>query len=139
MAAAQAPPPDPRLSVGHALALGALHGAAELLPVSSSAHVALLPRLAGWDEAALTGRERKALEVALHAGTAPALLWLLRRDALRALRALDARRLALHVLALAPAVVAGAAFERLIEERLGGPGATAAGLLAGAGALAGAD
>jgi len=44
------PPPDARaaLPIRHALALGLLHGPAELLPVSSSAHVTLVPWLLGW-------------------------------------------------------------------------------------------
>src|SRR5204862_441493 len=48
----------------------------------------------------------------------------------------DARTL---VLSLAPPVILGYAFERRIEETLGGPRAVAAGLLAGAIALAAAD
>src|SRR6185312_6266775 len=36
------------LPLREALALGVLHGPAELLPISSSGHVALVPWLAGW-------------------------------------------------------------------------------------------
>jgi undecaprenyl-diphosphatase len=36
------------LPLEHALALGLLHGPAELLPVSSSAHTTLIPWLVGW-------------------------------------------------------------------------------------------
>jgi len=103
------------------------------VPVSSSAHVALASR------GALAPAAQKALEVALHAGSAPALLWLLRADAARALRLLDRRRLAFHALALAPPAVVGGLLERPIEERLGGPRALAAGLAGGAAALAAAD
>ena len=35
--------------LGRALALGLLHGPAELLPISSSGHVELVPWLLGWD------------------------------------------------------------------------------------------
>src|SRR5256885_17117849 len=66
--------PQPELDLPHALALGVLHGPAELLPVSSSGHVALVPWLMGWSYAELDGELRKAFEVALHAGTAAALL-----------------------------------------------------------------
>jgi len=121
----------------HAAALGALHGPAELVPVSSSAHVGLLARLAGWDGA--TGAEGKQLEVALHAGTGAGLAWLLRRDALAALRALDGRRVALHALALGVPSLAGLALERPVQERLGRPGTTAAGLVAGSALLLAAD
>ena len=66
------PPPDARaaLPLRHALALGLLHGPAELLPVSSSGHVTLVPWLLGWPYPELDPELRKAFEVALHAGTA---------------------------------------------------------------------
>ena len=86
-------PPDGTLPVRHALALGALHGPAELLPVSSSAHTELVPWLLGWPYASLDGELRKAFEVALHAGTAAALLVGLRDEVAAAARGLDARRL----------------------------------------------
>src|SRR4051794_41867455 len=61
------------------VALGLLQGPAELLPVSSSGHVAALPLLLGWEHARLEGARRKEVEVALHAGGAVALLAGLRR------------------------------------------------------------
>ena len=54
------------------LALGLLQGPAELLPISSSGHVAALPWLLGWEHAQLEGARRKEVEVALHAGGAVA-------------------------------------------------------------------
>jgi undecaprenyl-diphosphatase len=66
--------PPPRLSLHHALALGLAHGPTELLPISSSAHTILIPWLAGWPYAELDPELRKSFEVALHAGTAVALL-----------------------------------------------------------------
>ncbi len=59
--------------------LGALHGPAELLPISSSGHVAVVPWLAGWNYSRLDDELRKSFEVALHTGTAAALLISLRR------------------------------------------------------------
>jgi undecaprenyl-diphosphatase len=56
------------LALEHAVALGLLHGPAELLPVSSSAHTTLIPWLVGWPYAQLDDELRKAFEVALHAG-----------------------------------------------------------------------
>jgi undecaprenyl-diphosphatase len=113
------------------VALGLLHGPAELLPVSSSGHVAALPWLLGLRHAQLGGEERKEVEVALHAGTGLALLLGLGpRDWPAA-----ARRPAFLALAVAPAAVAGWALERPIEQRLGTPGPLAAGLLAGSAAL----
>src|SRR4051812_50195663 len=61
------------------VALGLVQGPAELLPVSSSGHVAALPLLLGWEHARLEGARRKEVEVALHAGGAGALLAGLRR------------------------------------------------------------
>jgi undecaprenyl-diphosphatase len=66
--------PPARLSLPHALALGLAHGPTELLPISSSAHTILIPLLAGWPYAELDPELRKSFEVALHAGTAAALL-----------------------------------------------------------------
>ena len=54
--------------------LGAVQGPAELLPVSSSAHLTLIPWLAGWDWDDAGPRAAKSFEVALHAGAAAALL-----------------------------------------------------------------
>ena len=74
------PPPAEALPLRHAVALGLLHGPAELLPVSSSAHITLVPWLLGWPYAELDPELRKAFEVVLHAGTAAALLIALRHE-----------------------------------------------------------
>ena len=123
-------PAEPRLGV--TVALGLLQGPAELLPVSSTAHVELLGRrLDGY--ARLGAAARKELAVALHAGSAVAL----------ALGGMPARppreRWALLALATAPAALAGFALEGPIERRLSAPGAMAAGLVAGSIALVAAD
>ena len=82
-----------RLRTRDAIALGLLHGPAELLPVSSSAHVTLVPWLLGWPYASLDADLRKRFEVALHAGTLAALLVGLRaRGRRRAARARPRRR-----------------------------------------------
>lgn len=127
------------LPLRHAVALGLLHGPAELLPISSSAHTALIPWLAGWPYAQLDGELRKSFEVALHAGTGAALTIVMRRDLLRQARDLDRRSAVVMALALAPPALAGYALGAPIERRLGGPRSIAAGLLAGAVAMALAD
>src|SRR5439155_305234 len=66
--------------VWQATALGLLHGPAELLPISSSGHIAVVPWLAGWSYSRLDDELRKSFEVALHTGTAAALLISLRRE-----------------------------------------------------------
>ncbi|HTA11835.1 MAG TPA: undecaprenyl-diphosphate phosphatase [Solirubrobacteraceae bacterium] len=122
-----------------ALALGLLHGPAELLPISSSAHTELIPWLAGWSYTRLDGRTRKTFEVALHVGAGLALSWHMRRELLAETVRLDRRRAALIALSITPPALAGLAFERPIEQQLGGPRSIAAGLAAGAVAMALAD
>jgi undecaprenyl-diphosphatase len=114
----------------HAVLLGALHGPAELVPVSSSAHVSLVAWLLGWEPG--SPARRKELEVLLHAGTGVALGRVLRREAIATVRALDRRRVVLHLLALGIPSAVGLATERVVEEHLGTPGANAVGLALGA-------
>jgi undecaprenyl-diphosphatase len=121
------------------MALGLIQGPAELLPVSSSAHLVLVPWLAGWEWDGLDPELRKSFEVALHVGAAGALLIGQRRVIAEELRSFDARRAAVLVLSFAPAAIVGYTMERPIERRLGGPRATALGLLAGAAAMIVAD
>ena len=127
------------LSPARAALLGLVQGPTELLPVSSSAHLRLLPWLCGWDHEQLDPEHRKAFEVAVHSGAALALLIGQRELIAAELRRLDARRLAVIALSFAPAAVAGLAFERQIEGRLGGPRGMAAGLIGGSVAMVAAD
>jgi undecaprenyl-diphosphatase len=127
------------LSPARAAALGLIQGPAELLPVSSSAHLVLVPWLAAWDWDHADPELRKSFEVALHAGAAGALLVGQRRLIGDELRSFDSRRASVVALSFAPAALAGFALERPIERRLGDPAATAAGLIAGAAAMMVAD
>ncbi len=129
----------PRARVGRALALGLLHGPAELLPISSSGHTELVPWLLGWDGVSADPEVRKAFEVALHAGTAAALLVMLRGEVAEAVRDLTVDSAAVVGLSLLPPVIVGFALERPIERHLGGPATVAVGLIGGALALAWAD
>ncbi|MEA2198714.1 MAG: undecaprenyl-diphosphatase [Solirubrobacteraceae bacterium] len=126
-------------ALGEALALGALHGPAELLPISSSGHITLVPWLLGWRYSELAPELRKSFEIALHAGTAAALLITLRGEVDEAVRELNPRRLALVALSFAPPAVVGFTLEGPIERRLGTPATVAAGLLVGSAAMAWAD
>ncbi|MGH2955334.1 MAG: undecaprenyl-diphosphate phosphatase, partial [Solirubrobacterales bacterium] len=110
----------PHLTLPRAAALGAIQGPAELLPVSSSAHIALVPWLADWRWAEADPEYRKSFEVALHAGTALALLIGQRRLITEELRAFDRRRAAVVALSFVPPAIVGYRFERTIERRLGG-------------------
>ena len=129
----------PELPLGEALALGVLHGPAELLPVSSSGHTELVPWLLGWSFADLDGELRKAFEVALHAGTAAALLVALHEEVGEAVLAFDARTAGLIAGSFVPPAIVGLAFERPIERHLGGPGSIALGLALGSGVMVWAD
>lgn len=130
---------EDRIPTRRAVALGVVQGPAELLPVSSSAHIVLVPWLAGWDWEEIDPELRKSFEVALHTGAALALLIGQRRVIAEELRDFDSRRALLLALSFLPAAVVGYTLERPIEQRLGGPRATAYGLLAGAAAMLLAD
>jgi undecaprenyl-diphosphatase len=107
-----------------AVALGAVQGAAEVVPVSSSAQLVLLPWLLGWDEPA----DRTTFAAALHAGSCLGICWALRHE--RPTR----RELVLVAAASVPAAVAGLVAQGAVEQRLGRPSQLAA-LLAAAGGL----
>lgn len=77
--------------------------------------------------------------MALHGGAAAALLIGQRRTIAEELRAFEWRRGLLLTLSFLPAAVVGYKLERQIEQQLGGPRATVAGLLAGAAAMLAAD
>jgi undecaprenyl-diphosphatase len=130
---------DGRIPAARALALGVLQGPAELLPISSSAHIVLVPWLAGWDWERLDPELRKSFEVAVHGGAAAALLIAQRQTIAEELRSFDGRRALVLGLSFLPAAAVGYTLERPIEQRLGGPRATAIGLLAGSAAMLIAD
>ena len=58
----------------HAIILGIIQGLTEFLPVSSSAHLALIPWLLGWNDQGLT------FDIALHVGTVVAVIVYFFRD-----------------------------------------------------------
>lgn len=62
------------MDIIQALSLAVLQGLTEFLPISSSAHLILLPVLLGWDDQGL------AFDVAVHMGTLTAVLVFYRRD-----------------------------------------------------------
>ena len=61
----------------HATLLALLQGLTEFLPISSSAHLILLPELTGWEDQGL------AFDVAVHVGTLAAVLLYFRREVAR--------------------------------------------------------
>ncbi|MGR9114309.1 MAG: undecaprenyl-diphosphate phosphatase [Gammaproteobacteria bacterium] len=65
------------MDIIQALALALLQGLTEFLPISSSAHLILLPVLLGWEDQGL------AFDVAVHVGTLTAVVAYYRKDLLR--------------------------------------------------------
>jgi undecaprenyl-diphosphatase len=128
-----------RLPLHEALLLGALHGPAELLPISSSGHIALVPWLLRWRYCELDAELRKSFEVALHAGTAAALLITLRDEVDEAITTMTPRRALLVGLSFAPPALVGYTLERPIERHLGTAASIASGLIVGSLAMAWAD
>lgn len=108
-----------------AAVLGVVQGVAEVVPVSSSAQLVLLPWLAGWQQPA----HRTAFAAALHGGSCAGIALALRPE----LRALirDRRRAAVLLASCLPAAAAGLVAGDTVERRLGGPGQLAAALAAG--------
>jgi undecaprenyl-diphosphatase len=101
-------------------------GVAEVVPVSSSAHLTLLPWLLGWEQPA----DRTTFAAGLHAGSCFGIAWVLRSD----LRVLDRRTTVLLAASTVPAALAGLLAADAVEARLGRP-PQLAGLLAGASLL----
>ena len=99
-----------------AVVLGIVQGLTEFLPVSSSGHLILVPKVFGWPDQGL------AVDAAVHLGTLGALVAYFRRELLALLSGALSRRLALAlVLATVPAGLAGLLFDRLIETHLRSP------------------
>jgi undecaprenyl-diphosphatase len=68
------------LDLFHALVLGIVQGLTEFLPISSSAHLLIVPWLLGWNEPEITSIQ---FDVALHMGTLVAVLVYFARDWVR--------------------------------------------------------
>jgi undecaprenyl-diphosphatase len=111
-----------------AAVLGIIQGLTEFLPISSSAHLILVPWVFGWEPEGLT------FDIALHLGTAIAVLayfwreWiLLGREALAGIIegkpfGNEHRRLAWYlVLGTIPAMIVGLKFEKAVEAKLRSP------------------
>ncbi|MDA8168796.1 MAG: undecaprenyl-diphosphate phosphatase [Nitrospiraceae bacterium] len=93
-----------------ALILGIVQGLTEFFPVSSTAHLILIPDLFHFSKAT----ETLSFDVALHGGTFLALVMAFWRDWLRIIKE-DRRLLLFVVLATIPAGVAGVLLEHKVE------------------------
>ncbi len=114
------------MSLLQAIILGAVQGLTEFLPVSSTAHLVLVPWLFGWNDPFLNSL---TFDVALHLGTLVALLIYFRQDwidlaksAVDYVRGKKADPLAMYVvLATIPAGILGLLFEKNVETKLRDP------------------
>src|SRR5215467_13093109 len=97
-----------------AIVLGAVQGLTEFLPVSSTAHLIIIPKMLGWEDPGLT------FDVALHLGTLVALLIYFREEWIRLVQSgieYVTRRsrdplLLYIILATIPGGIAGLLFEK---------------------------
>ncbi len=125
----------------HAIILGLVQGLSEFLPISSSGHLLLVPWLFDWHDFDNSAIE-KAFDVALHLGTLVAVVGYFRHELVtyfrEGIRLLvrrerpadpDGRLAWLLVLSSIPAAIAGALFEKTIDNRLGKPGLIAVSLI----------
>jgi undecaprenyl-diphosphatase len=121
------------LSGWQALVLGLVQGATELLPISSSGHLILVPWAADWTYLQEDDEFNQTFDVALHLGTLVAVVGYFWRDVLRLIAAWarsvarrsitgSDERLAWAVfVATIPAAIAGALGEEFITTNLGEP------------------
>ena len=121
------------LSNWQALVLGLVQGLTELLPISSSGHLILVPWLADWEYLKQDDEFNQTFDVALHLGTLVAVAAYFRRDigvlAGAWVRTLGKRRIEsdperiawLVAIATIPAAIVGVAGESFITDHLGEP------------------
>ena len=122
-----------KLSDWQAFTLGIVQGLTELLPISSSGHLILVPWLFNWHYLETHSEFNKTFDVALHLGTLVAVIvyfwqevvlyvaaWF-RSVARRAIVTADEKIAWLVFVASIPAAIAGVAGESTIEKHLGQP------------------
>jgi undecaprenyl-diphosphatase len=115
-----------------AIILGIVQGLTEFIPISSSAHLIIIPWLFGWNDPALTSL---TFDVALHMGTLLAVLVFFARDWLRLIKAgfasifewkigtdVDRRTAWFLVIATIPGAIFGVLGESKIEALFHQPG-----------------
>jgi undecaprenyl-diphosphatase len=121
------------MAIWQAILLGIVQGLTEFIPISSSAHLIIIPWLFGWEDKVLTSL---TFDVALHLGTLCALLVFFASDWARLIRAgvmsiverkigadLDRRLAWFLVIGCIPGGIAGVLFESKIEKLFHQPNA----------------
>jgi len=97
------------MPVMHAVVLGIVQGLTEVLPISSSGHLVLIPWIFNWKYQGLS------FDVALHIGTAAAFGAYFFKDWVDMLRAKNRRMLGYLILATIPGGLAGMVLEKKAE------------------------
>ena len=122
-----------RLSDWQAFVLGVTQGASELLPISSSGHLILVPWIANWHYLEENPVFNKTFDVSLHLGTLVAVVVYFWNDVVRyavawfrsvrarAIRNADERLAWAIAIATVPAAIVGALGENAIDHHLGEP------------------
>ena len=132
---------DDRLSLPEAVALGALEGATEYLPVSSTAHLVVAQELLGLRSTPASRDAADAYAVVVQVGAIAAVVGLYRRRIRTLTRGLVGRDLAGRhllnclVVAFAPAAVVGLVAGDLVQRHLFGPWPIVAAWIIGGAAL----
>lgn len=115
------------MDFSEAIILALVQGLTEFLPISSSAHLILVPRLLDWSDQGL------AFDVAVHFGTLLAVFWYFHEEVRQITRAwcaalfgrehdaVDARLGWSIIIATLPVVLAGVLFEEFIATHLRSP------------------
>jgi undecaprenyl-diphosphatase len=118
-----------------ALVLGLIQGLTEFLPISSSAHLALVPWFFGWQDPGL------AFDVALHFGTLVAVLWYFRKEWVhliaaastilrkRRVETVEEKRVVFLILATIPGAIGGLLLEKKAESAFRAPALTGTALI----------
>ena len=93
------------MTLAHLLLVSVIQGITEFLPVSSSAHLALIPSATGWVDQGLN------IDIAAHIGSLGAVILYLRQDLVSLVKGeanQDSKLLLILLVASAPAIAAGA-------------------------------
>ena len=105
------------MNIFQAILYGIIQGITEFLPVSSTAHLTLLPWVAGWNDPGVS------FDVALHIGTATAVILFFIKDWVRIVKAgfpsphsRDGKLFWLVVLATIPGGIAGVLLDKYMSE-----------------------
>ncbi len=134
------------MTVLQSIVLGLIQGLTEFLPISSSAHLALIPYLAGWSN--IPADQRFVFDVLVQLGTLLAVIVYFWKDLYKIIGAVisgllhkkpfatpEARLGWYIVLATIPALIAGLLFKKRVEEFFGDPKSIAILMIVTAGLL----